>query len=98
MATTDAMTKDQVIVRVPHNIKKRAEEACKEMGLPMSSALVGFLRFIGDEKRIPFEFAAPTQSREEYFRSLRQDSADYRAGKLPTVSLDEMKAFYDMED
>ncbi len=96
--TTAVSTKDQVIVRVPHDIKKRAEEACKEMGLPMSSALVGFLRFVGDEKRIPFEFAAPAETRDEYFRSLRQDSADYRAGKLETVSLDEMKAFYGMED
>lgn len=35
---------------------------------------------------------------DEYFRSLRQDCVDYRAGKLKTVSLDEMKAFYGLKD
>lgn len=37
-------------------------------------------------------------TRDEYFRSLRQDCVDYRAGKLKTVSLDEMKAFYGLKD
>ncbi|EFN93914.1 addiction module RelB/DinJ family antitoxin [Mobiluncus mulieris] len=94
----DTIVKDQVVVRVPREVKKRAEAACKAMGLPMSSAITGFLRYVGDERRIPFEFAAPAESREAYFSSLRQDSTDYRAGILDTVSLEEMKALYGLED
>lgn len=48
VAATDVTVKDQVVVRVPREIKNRAEAACKAMGLPMSSAITGFLRFIGD--------------------------------------------------
>lgn len=94
----DTIVKDQVVVRVPREVKKRAEAACKAMGLPMSSAITGFLRYVGDERRIPFEFAAPAESREAYFSSLRQDSTDYRAGILDTVSLEEVKALYGLED
>lgn len=38
-------------------VKRRAEEVCKEMGMPMSSALNAFLRYLGTHRRIPFEIA-----------------------------------------
>lgn len=77
-----AYTKDQIVVRVPHNIKKRAEEACRVMGLPMSSAITGFLRYIGDEQHIPFEFSAPKDSfySQEHIAELERRAAEMQAG------------------
>lgn len=77
-----ANTKDQIVVRVPHDIKKRAEEACRAMGLPMSSAIMGFLRYIGDEQHIPFEFSAPKDAfySPDHIAELERRAADMQAG------------------
>lgn len=86
MASADvavkAPVKDQVVVRVPREVKKRAEVACKAMGLPMSSAITGFLRYIGDEQRIPFEFSAPRDSFYDpaHIAELERRAADMEAG------------------
>ena len=56
---------------------------------------------MSDSARNGVHDLARTRARDdahEYFRSLRQDCADYRAGKLETVSLDEMKAYYGLKD
>lgn len=79
---TGDIVKDQVVVRVPREVKKRAEAACKSMGLPMSSAITGFLRYIGDERRIPFEFAAPRDPfyAPAHIAELERRAADMEAG------------------
>lgn len=88
-----------VNVRTDIEVKQRAEQVLKEMGLPMSSAINAFLRYIGNERRIPFEFALDSrESDEAYFRSLKKESEAWREGTLPTVSLEEMRTWYGMED
>ncbi|NYI26256.1 type II toxin-antitoxin system RelB/DinJ family antitoxin [Aeriscardovia aeriphila] len=71
--------KDQVVVRVPHQVKMRAEAACKAMGMPMSSAIMGFLRYVGEEQRIPFEFAVP---QDEFYSSAHMAELERRAADM----------------
>lgn len=48
----------QINLRIDDNIKKKAEEACSDMGLTLSSAIVIYLKKLGNERRIPFEITA----------------------------------------
>lgn len=48
----------QINFRVDDDIKERAEAACKEMGITMTSAITMFLVKVGRERRIPFEVTA----------------------------------------
>ena len=50
----------QVLVnfRLDEEVKKDMEQACREMGLSMSTAFAIFAKKVGKEKRIPFEIAA----------------------------------------
>ena len=49
----------QVLVnfRIDEEIKKDMEQACREMGLSMSTAFTLFAKKVGREKRIPFEIS-----------------------------------------
>ena len=49
----------QVLVnfRIDEEVKKAMEQACREMGLSMSTAFTIFAKKVGREKRIPFEVA-----------------------------------------
>ena len=49
----------QVLVnfRIDEDVKKDMEQACREMGLSMSTAFTIFAKKVGREKRIPFEIA-----------------------------------------
>lgn len=44
--------------RMDEDVKKRMEQACKEMGLSMTTAFTMFATKVGNEKRIPFEIVA----------------------------------------
>ena len=48
----------QVNFRIEDDVKAKAEQALKEMGLTMSAAITMFLVKVGREKRIPFEINA----------------------------------------
>ena len=48
----------QVNFRIDDAIKNNAENALKDMGLTMSSAITMFLVKVGRERRIPFEITA----------------------------------------
>ena len=48
----------QVNFRIDDDIKNNAEQALKEMGLNMSTAITMFLVKVGRERRIPFEITA----------------------------------------
>lgn len=41
--------------RLDETVKKNMEDACREMGLSMSSAFTIFAKKVAREKRIPFE-------------------------------------------
>ena len=48
----------QVNFRVDETVKEKAEKACADMGLSMTTALNIFLVKLGNERRIPFEVSA----------------------------------------
>lgn len=48
----------QVNFRIDEELKANAEQALKEMGLTMSSAITIFLVKVARERRIPFEITA----------------------------------------
>lgn len=52
------MAQVMVNFRMDETVKKRMEEACKEMGLSMTTAFTIFATKVGKEKRIPFEITA----------------------------------------
>ena len=53
----------QVNIRVDDLVKAKAESACADMGMSMTTAINIFLVKLGNERRIPFEVSAqPSKS------------------------------------
>ena len=56
----------QVNIRVDDIVKAKAESACSDMGMSITTAINIFLVKLGNERRIPFEVAAqPIISKNE---------------------------------
>ena len=58
----------QLSMRIDDNVKKKAENACKALGLTMTTAINLYLVKLGNEMRIPFDvsvdsFYAPTNQK-----------------------------------
>ena len=68
----------QVLVnfRIDEDVKKDMEQACREMGLSMSTAFTIFAKKVGREKRIPFEIAVQPSVPESYRRQQRPAERD----------------------
>ncbi len=71
----------QISVRVEDDVKKKAEEACSEIGLSLSAAINVYLIKLGREKRIPFEVSVDPFYSDENMNRLRQAIADVEAGR-----------------
>ena len=71
----------QVNFRVEEEVKRRAELACKNMGMNMSTAINIFLVKIGNEQRIPFEVSADPFYSAENMAELEHRVADAKAGR-----------------
>ena len=56
------MAQVMVNFRIDENVKKQMEQACREMGLSMTTAFTIFATKVGKEKRIPFEITAGSYS------------------------------------
>lgn len=52
------MAQVMVNFRIDEDVKKNMEQACREMGLSMTTAFTIFAKKVGKEKRIPFEVTA----------------------------------------
>jgi DNA-damage-inducible protein J len=82
----DFMAQTMVNFRMDEDLKKRMEQACKEMGLTLTTAFTIFATKVSNEKRIPFEIAAdpdPFYS-EANMERLRKAIADANAGRNMT--------------
>lgn len=55
------MAQVMVNFRLDEEIKKSMEQACREMGLSMTTAFTIFAKKVGSEKRIPFEITAESR-------------------------------------
>ncbi len=71
----------QISLRIDDDVKKRAEQACADMGLSMSTAINIYLKKLGRERRIPFEVSADPFYSESNMEHLRRGIAALNAGK-----------------
>ena len=71
----------QVNFRVDEEVKRRAELACRNMGMNMSTAINIFLVKMGNEQRIPFEVSADPFYSAENMAELERRVADARTGR-----------------
>lgn len=67
--------------RVEEEVKRRAELACKNMGMNMSTAINIFLVKMGNEQRIPFEVSADPFFSAENMAELKSRAKDAEAGR-----------------
>ena len=66
------MAQVMVNFRIDEDVKKNMEQACREMGLTMTTAFTIFATKVGKEKRIPFEITADPHASEPYQRQRRR--------------------------
>ena len=78
------MEQAMVNFRMDKELKKDMEQACKEMGLSMTTAFTIFATKVSKEKRIPFEVAADPFYSAANMERLRRAIADAKAGKNMT--------------
>lgn len=71
----------QVNFRVDDTVKAKAERACADMGLTMSSAINIFLVKVANEKRIPFEVSVDPFYSDEHIAILKRRISDMESGK-----------------
>jgi DNA-damage-inducible protein J len=81
------MAQTMINFRIDENVKRDMEDACKNMGMSLTTAFTIFALRVGKDRRIPFEVAAdpdPFYSEANMVR-LRKSIADVKAGKNMTV-------------
>ena len=75
------MSQTMVNFRMDEEIKRKMEQACKEMGMSMTTAFTIFAVKVGNEKRIPFEIVADPFYSEANMKYLRKVVSDIESGK-----------------
>lgn len=75
------MSQTMVNFRMDEEIKRKMEQACKEMGMSMTTAFTIFAVKVGNEKRIPFEIVADPFYSEANMKYLRKVISDIESGK-----------------
>lgn len=58
------MASVNVNFRLDENVKKEMEEACRDMGMSMTTAFTIFAKRVSRERRIPFEVSAEIPNAE----------------------------------
>ncbi len=81
----------QISIRVEDDVKKRAEEACADLGLSLSAAINIYLKKLGRENRIPFEVSVDPFYSEQNMARLRRSVAQMEStgGTIHEVNLDD---------
>ncbi len=69
----------QISLRVEDEVKRKAEEACADIGLSLSAAVNIYLKKLGRERRIPFEVSADPFYSNENMTRLRRSVAEMEA-------------------
>ena len=85
------MAQAMVNIRMDEDVKKGMEQACKELGMSMTTAFTIYAIKVGKEKRIPFEVAVDPFYSAANIERLKKSIADAEAGKLTIRELVEVK-------
>ena len=75
------MAQAMVNFRMDEELKRGMEQACKAMGLSMTTAFIIFATKVSREQRIPFEVAADPFYSEANMTRLRNAISDAKAGR-----------------
>jgi len=62
----------QISLRIEDDVKKKAEQACADIGMSLSTAINIYLKKLGRERRIPFEVAVDPFYSQENMDRLRK--------------------------
>ncbi|MCL2486146.1 MAG: type II toxin-antitoxin system RelB/DinJ family antitoxin [Oscillospiraceae bacterium] len=84
------MAQSMVNFRIDEDLKKEMEQACKAMGLSITTAFTIFAAKVSREKRIPFEVAVDPFYSEANMERLRRSIAQIEAGKVTEHELIEV--------
>lgn len=71
----------QISLRIDDEVKRQAESVCSEIGMPLSTAIVIYLKRLGRDRRIPFDVSADPFCSEANVAVLRERIADVEAGR-----------------
>ena len=66
------MSMNRLNLRIDNDVRRKAEQALKEMGLTLTSAITVFLTKVGREKRMPFEINADPFYSEQNMAELKR--------------------------
>ena len=69
----------QISLRIEDDVKKKAEQACADIGMSLSTAINIYLKKLGREKRIPFEVSVDPFYSQENMTRLRDSVAQMEA-------------------
>lgn len=75
------MAQSMVNFRMDTELKKKMEEACKDMGLSMTAAFTIFATKVAREKRIPFEITVDPFYSEKNIVYLSKIAEEIRRGE-----------------
>ncbi len=75
------MAQSMVNFRLDEDVKRNMEQACKEMGMSMTTAFTIFATKVGRERRIPFEITVEPFYSESNMNYLKKVISDIEAGK-----------------
>ena len=81
----------QISLSIEDEEKKKAEEACADIGLSLSTAINIYLKKLGREKRIPFEVSADPFYSQENISRIRKSVAQMEStgGTVHEVDFDD---------
>ena len=71
--------KTLISIKADVDVKKRAQKAAKELGMPLSTIVNAYLKQLGREPMV--HFAVPLRPNKKTAEALRRASKDYRKGK-----------------
>lgn len=89
------MSQSMVNFRLDSDVKRGMEDACKNMGISMSAALVMFATKVSRERRIPFEVTADPFYLPSNMKALDESIAELENGHVVKKTLQELE---DMTD
>ena len=71
----------QISLRIEDDVKKKAEQACADIGMSLSTAINIYLKKLGRERRIPFEVSVDPFYSESNMAHLHRGVEALNAGK-----------------
>ena len=89
--------KTLISIRADTDVKREAQKAAKELGIPLSTIVNAYLKQLGREQRI--NFVVPLRPNKKTAKLLRRASKDFSKGRNVSrffATADDMDAYLDL--